>query len=433
MRIQSFSLRALSRLFVITLAAALLSGCATTPSSKRPTLNKSRSRPVGISGKTSGEISDKISGETSGEISAEIVAELSRIHDESLSLKGPITLARIAQIEKEQISHPSILGEMLAVNGFSGVRAIVNATPEAPAIQLKTLSSLETSQTQVSMSSNETPFIFDIPVTYNDRVSRWIRWFQTDGRSSFKTWLERSSRYVPGIEIELQKAGLPQDLVYLAMIESGFRPDAASHMGAIGLWQFIAATGRHYGLNIGWWIDERRDFSKSTKAAIAYMKELNGEFNSWYLVAASYNMGEGGVRRLIKRHETNNFWALADKKALPRETTDYVPKIIAATLIAKAPALYGFRDLEYQMPLSFDSVRVPGGTDLVNLATYLGVSGKYLMGLNPELTRGFIPREVRGHQIRVPKGSALMVAQYTRMQQLQSSDVAPRVTQEAAN
>jgi membrane-bound lytic murein transglycosylase D len=394
----------------IAISVALLAGCASTPKSvshriradKQEITNLAKARPRDF------------------QLRKEISSELSSIQDEKPRLK-------------EQVSRPSILGERLATKGLTGAPPIANASPDAPPVQLKTLSSLETSQTSVSISSNETPFIFDIPVTYNDRVSSWIRWFQTEGRGSFKTWLERSSRYVPVIEDELQKAGLPQDLVYLAMIESGFRPDAASHMGAIGLWQFIASTGRHYGLNIGWWIDERRDFSKSTKAAIAYMKELNGEFNSWYLVAASYNMGESGVRRLIKRHATNNFWELADMKALPRETTDYVPKIIAATLIAKAPALYGFRDLDYQMPLAFDTVRVPGGTDLINLASFLGVSGKYLMELNPELTRGFIPREVRGHQIRVPKGSTLMVSQYTRMQQKQSSEVATGVTQEAVN
>ena len=353
-------------------------------------------------------------------ISKEILKELANPEEAPAVLPGPITQERLAFLE----AHPTILGELLASRGIPRIEN------EPPPVQLKTLSSLETSAVQLSASSNETPFIFDIPVTYNERVSSWIKWFQTDGRKSFKTWLERSSRYVPVIEDELQRAGLPQDLVYLAMIESGFRPDAASHMGAIGLWQFIAPTAKHYGLNIGWWIDERRDFSKSTKAAIAYMKQLNGEFNSWYLVAASYNMGETGVRRLMKRHSMNNFWTLADKHALPRETTDYVPKIIAATLIAKAPALYGFRDLEYQVPWSFDTMRVPGGTDLTNLAAYLGVSGKFLMDLNPELTRGFIPREVTGHQIRVPKGASLMVSQYARLQQAShQSDV----TQEAAN
>ncbi|RYZ73183.1 MAG: murein transglycosylase [Proteobacteria bacterium] len=294
--------------------------------------------------------------------------------------------------------------------------AFAPALPVEPPVSLKKLSSLENSKMQFS-PSNETPFIFDIPVTYNERVSNWIHYFQTSGRRSFRTWLERSARFLPVVEAELSRAGLPQDLVYVAMIESGFRPDAVSHAGAMGMWQFISATGKRYGLNIDWWVDERRDFAKSTQAAIAYMKDLNSQFNSWYLVAASYNMGENGVRKLMKRHNTNDFWTLADRKALPRETTDYVPKIIAATLIAKAPALYGFRDLEYQAPLSFEMFRVPGGTDLMNLAAFLGVSGKYIQELNPELLRGFVPREVKGHNIRIPKGSGLVVSQFVRLQQ----------------
>ena len=259
------------------------------------------------------------------------------------------------------------------------------AKPPAPlsVATLRKLDVLEKSGIEISQPS-ETPLIFDIPVTYNDKVKTWIRYFQTDGRQTFKNWLERSSRFLPVVQTELAKAGLPQDLVYVAMIESGFTPGAVSHAGAKGMWQFIVPTAHRYGLKIDWWIDERKDFHKATQAAIHYMRDLYGQFNSWYLVAASYNMGENGVRRLIQRHNTNNFWELAERGALPQETSDYVPKIIAAMLISKAPALYGFRDLEYQMPLSFEFTPVPGGTDILNLATYLGISEKYLKDLNPE-------------------------------------------------
>jgi membrane-bound lytic murein transglycosylase D len=196
------------------------------------------------------------------------------------------------------------------------------------------------------------------------------------------------------------------------MIESGFIPSAISHAGAMGLWQFIEPTGRRYGLRIDWWIDERRDYRKATASAIRYMKDLQQQFKSWYLVAASYNMGETGVRRLIQRHGTNSFWELADLDALPDETQNYVPKILAAMLIAKAPALYGFRDLNPQSPLEYDEVEVPGGTDLINLGKFLGVSEKHLEELNPELIKSFIPREVRRHRIRVPKGARLAVEDF---------------------
>ncbi|MES2963565.1 MAG: lytic transglycosylase domain-containing protein [Bdellovibrionota bacterium] len=360
-------------------------------------------------------------------------------------LKGPLNARRLARIllaspEEYSIKTPSILEEIrqaksdeekLAVASPTKATRLASMAPirlaqspapvasepgramnEAPA-SLKRLETLGHSKLQFT-TSNDTPLIFDIPVTYNPRVSHWIRYFQTQGRSSFRRYLERSARYLPLISDELTRAGLPQDLVYVAMVESGFRADAVSHASAMGLWQFIAPTGRRYGLAVDWWIDERRDFHKSTRAAIAYMADLYEQFNSWYLVAASYNMGETRVRKLMARHNTNDFWSLADQGVLPRETTDYVPKIIAAMLISKAPALYGFRDLEYLMPLSFETTRVPGGTDLVNLAGFLGISEKYLQELNPELIKGFVPREVRGHTIRIPKGASTMVAQFIR-------------------
>ena len=263
--------------------------------------------------------------------------------------------------------------------------------------------------------NNEAHLIFDFPVTYNSRVKKWIKYFQTAGRPSFRRWLERSSRFVPFIQTELKKAGLPLDLVYVAMIESGFSSNAASHANAIGLWQFIVPTGERYGLKYDWWIDERRDFEKATRAAIGYMSDLFEQFGSWYLVTASYNMGENGVRRLIKRYRTNSYWDLVERGALPDETGNYVPKMLAAILIAKAPALYGFRDLEMMMPFAFDTVTVPGGTDLANLARYLGVSERTLTELNPELVRGFIPRDIGQHRIRIPKGAHLAVSQYVAM------------------
>lgn len=261
---------------------------------------------------------------------------------------------------------------------------------------------------------SQAPLIFDIPVTYNSRVRFWIHHFQSSARGHFKKWLERSSRFLPFLQHELVKAGLPQDLAYIAMVESGFSFHAASHQGAMGMWQFIDTTGTRYGLRSNTWIDERKDFVKATAAAIRYMRDLYSQFGSWYLVAASYNMGENGVRRLIQRHGTQDFWELADRGALPAETTNYVPKIIAAMLISKAPALYGFRDLDYQMPMTFEYFDVPGGTDIASLARHLKVSEKYMSDLNPELLRGHVPRNVNSHRIRIPKGSLLTVSQFVR-------------------
>lgn len=267
-------------------------------------------------------------------------------------------------------------------------------------------------QTPVANGSEAAP-IFDIPMTYNHRVQFWIRHFQTSGRKDFQKWLARSTRYSPFILKELEKSGLPKDIIYTAMVESGFSPSVQSPAAAVGVWQFIKPTAERYGLTVNWWLDERRNYVKSTIAAIKYKKTLYGMFGSWYLVSASYNCGESRIVNLIKKYGTNNFWELVQLGVLPKETADYVPKILAATMIAKAPGLYGFRNIEYHVPYEFDMAPVPGGTDLYNLAQYLGVDSNYLKELNPDLIHGFIPPTVTLHTIKVPKGSAKLVAQYS--------------------
>lgn len=266
--------------------------------------------------------------------------------------------------------------------------------------------------TQKNERARSQALIFDLPVTYNKQVSKWINYFQTKGQVWFREYLERSSKYMPFIQKELQQANLPLDLAYMVMIESGFSSNAKSVADAVGPWQFIESTGSRYGLSKKWWLDERRDFRKSTHAAIRYIKDLYEEFGSWYLVAASYNMGENGLRRQIVKHQTKDYWSLIRLKALPQETQEYVPKILAAMLIAKAPNLYGFRDLERMSPLDYDLVMVPGGTDLDKVADHIGVTRKSLKDLNSELILGYIPRQIDRHMIRIPKGSARMVSEF---------------------
>lgn len=287
--------------------------------------------------------------------------------------------------------------------------------PQRSRPKLKTLDTFRHSKLQFS-SRTDSPAIFDIPMTYNARVKYWIRFFQTTGRKWFQTWLERSPRYMPLIQDELHAAGLPQDLAYIAMIESGLSSSARSNASAVGPWQFMESTAHHYGLHVDWWLDERRDFNKSTAAAVQYLKDLYSIFQSWYLVAASYNTGENRIKRVIERYHTNDFWTLARAGAFKDETINYVPKLLAATLIAKAPALYGFRDIQPQLPLRYDYFYVPGGTDLFNLADYLRVARRHLQELNPELVKGFVPNYVESRRIRIPKGSMPMVSQFVRRQ-----------------
>lgn len=286
------------------------------------------------------------------------------------------------------------------------------ATPEKADLTLRQkLRLLEKKQT-----NRADHFIFDLPVTYNKKVAVWISYFQTRGKNFFRNWLEKSTKYMPLLQSELKKAGLPTDLAYMVMIESGFSASAVSTASAVGPWQFIESTGRTYGLRKNWWLDERRDIKKSTLAAIRYLKDLKEEFGSWYLVAASYNMGENGLRRQIKKYGTNDYWKLVKYNALPAETQDYVPKILAAMMIAKAPNLYGFRDIDSQYPLQYEVVWAPSGTDLENLADYLNITRKAMKDLNSELLLGYIPRQIDGHYIRVPLGSLGVARQFFRDQ-----------------
>lgn len=262
--------------------------------------------------------------------------------------------------------------------------------------------------------SHETPLVFDIPISYNSRVKNWITYFQTKGQKWFATWLARSHNVLPQIQLTFQREGLPQDLAYMAMIESGFSNHAVSTAFAVGPWQFIKPTAERFGLKINWWVDERRDFDKSTKAAAQYIKQLYGMFGSWYLVAAAYNTGETRVKNIISKHKTRNFWELVDKGAFVDETENYIPKLLAATLISKAPSLYGFRNIHYEDPPKYDVFSVPGGTRLEDIADALGVTSTYMKQLNPELLAGYIPGHVSEHRIRIPKGSMSKMSKHMR-------------------
>jgi len=185
---------------------------------------------------------------------------------------------------------------------------------------------------------------FDIPVEMNRAVEKWVEYFTGRGRERFIAYLERSEYFIPFLRPILKNAKAPEDLVYLAMIESGFNNNARSNARAVGAWQFISATGRRYGLDINWWIDERRDVEKSTIAAVQYLKELNGMYGSWYLAWASYNAGEAKIARAIKKYRTNDFWELTKGRYLRPETKNYVPKLIAAAIVAKNRKQFGFEE-----------------------------------------------------------------------------------------
>ena len=245
---------------------------------------------------------------------------------------------------------------------------------------------------------------FDIPIVINARVEQFIQIFQTTLRERFVTWLARSGRYIPFMKKLLKEQGLPEDLVYIALIESGFNPYAYSRSKAVGPWQFIYLTGKRYGLKVNWWVDERRDPEKSTIAAAKYLKDLYETFACWYLAAAGYNAGEYKIVKAMKRYRTEDFWRLTKVRYLKRETKDYVPLMIAAALVAKDPEKYGFTDVEYQKPLRYEKVRVPELTGLSVVANACEVSLEEIKDLNPGLRRGVTPPNENDYEIKIPFG-----------------------------
>jgi hypothetical protein len=193
---------------------------------------------------------------------------------------------------------------------------------------------------------------FDVPIQVNQQVKAYLVYFSTERKGVFSRWLARSTRYLPMVKEIFREYGLPEDLAYLAMVESGYNPDAASPAGAVGMWQFIKGTGLRYGLVINGQVDERRDPVKSTHAAARYLSDLYKQFGSWYLAAASYNCGERRVHQELRKTNLKNFWELSANRCLPSETKNYVPQMIAATVIAKNPEKFGFNNVPYQAPAS---------------------------------------------------------------------------------
>jgi membrane-bound lytic murein transglycosylase D len=249
------------------------------------------------------------------------------------------------------------------------------------------------------------------------RVQYYMDFFLGPARDRFTIWLGRLQRYEGMIRSRFRTYGVPEDLVYLAMIESGYSNTAVSRARAVGMWQFIASTGERYGLQVNQWVDERRDPFKATDAAAQHLQTLDSMFGSWYLAAAAYNGGSGRIIRGIRRlpGETDSlsdqtFFALSDRRYLRRETRDYVPKLIAAALIAKEPQRYGFDSIPTLRPLQYDEITVSDATGLDVVARLADTTTSALVELNPEYYRGVTPPR-RTATVRVPRGMGKMVAQ----------------------
>ncbi len=254
-----------------------------------------------------------------------------------------------------------------------------------------------------------------IPTEINDQVEKWVAYFQGRGRPHMERYLARSTRYEALMKKVLRDNKLPEDLFYIALIESGFSSRAHSSASAVGYWQFIRGTGKRYKLGINKLIDDRRDPVLATQAAAEYFKDLYGLFNSWYLSMAAYNVGEGRVLRVVKKYKTRDFWELSrNKRALPAETDNYVPKYLAAKLIAKNPDKYGFEGIDYMTPIEFDHMSFEQPVNLRLMAEKMNINYEDFKDLNPKYKGEVAPLDGTRLSLRIPPGSseiALLAAQ----------------------
>lgn len=263
------------------------------------------------------------------------------------------------------------------------------------------------------MVAAERGVTWDLHHSDHERIDFFVEFLMGRNYDKTRAWLERIGKYGPMIHNELGERGMPQDLLYLAMIESGLNPTAYSKAHASGMWQFIEETGKRYGLEVSQYVDERRDPVKSTAAGLTYLQQMYDRFDSWYLSAAGYNTGENRVGRLMRertgseRGTDEGYWEIWDR--LPRETRDYVPLMIAMGRIAKEPAKYGFHNLQYEDALTYEEVVVPGGTRLSDVAAAAGVDADLIEDLNPHFLKKQTPPN-RRMAVRVPVGQQQQVA-----------------------
>jgi membrane-bound lytic murein transglycosylase D len=313
-----------------------------------------------------------------------------------------------ASMEDLAIAHPFILEQPEFVQLVDGLAELDSLYPsglghtylaEDDSLALSTDAWPETHAASAVGSltgADSSPF----PVMMNDRIDFWIRYFTGTGRERFQRALYRMQLHRPTIERILEEQQVHQDIICVALIESGFDLKARSYAKAVGPWQFIAGTARIYGLRVDWWYDERRDIVASTFAASNYLKDLYGLWNDWLLALAAYNCGEYRVARAMARQKTQDFWSLD----LPKQTERYVPKFLASLYIVRDPAKYGFTIPDVE-PVSFDEVPVKDATDLKVIADFSSTTADYLADLNPAILRWCTPPEMEV-AVKVPVGTA---------------------------
>jgi len=285
-------------------------------------------------------------------------------------------------------SEPAPIDELLAI-------ASTFDTPGTP-----------TAETAAAVRTDPALSAHDIPIPLNDRVLNYIELFQGRLRGHIQSGMDRGAQYLPMIQQVFKTEGLPLDLAYIPLIESAFKPVAESQKRARGVWQFMRATGEERGLETNWFVDERSDPEKSTRAAADYLKWLYNQFGDWHLALASYNGGPGRVQRAVQRSGIEDFWQLSEgKRHLPRETREYVPLILAAMVIARNPTQYGFTPMATDKPLAYDTVVVTRAVDLRRIAEWTDTPLEKIQALNPELRRWTTPVRADKYDVKVPQGT----------------------------
>jgi membrane-bound lytic murein transglycosylase D len=289
----------------------------------------------------------------------------------------------------------------------------------APDLQLEVVPPSLTSETPARAEPPAQPppdFAWLHGIELPDIQARWhpllldqLTYYRDDprGRAHIRAWMQRAGRYEDMIRRKLRDARVPEDLLYVAMVESSFDPNTVSHAGAVGIWQLVENTAVDYGIEKTRWLDERRSPERSTEAAAQFLKELYGKLGSWPLSLAAYNMGYGALLRSIRKYNTNDFWQLARVEAgLPYETVIYVVKIMACAIVAHNPERFGLADLRKDPAVTVSYVEVPGGLGLGRLASAAGITAEAMAALNPELTRKRVPPDVQRFTVRIPVESA---------------------------
>ncbi len=267
----------------------------------------------------------------------------------------------------------------------------------------------ENQDTEVSNDNMPVQTPLGILYKKNDTAQRAIDknivFFSERLKERFSIWLERSARYLEIMKDILAERGLPEELVFLPIIESGFNMNAYSRASAVGPWQFISGTAKRYGLTIDWWRDERKDPIKSTEAAASYLRDLYKMFGAWHLALAAYNAGEGRIMRAMRSTGADDYWDLLNTKKIHPETKEYVPRYIAATKIARTPQDYGFEGLQYHQPFEFEEITINEPLDISTIALCAETTEQIIRELNPELRRWCTPFNAQEYTIRVPLGS----------------------------